>query len=107
MTLNTVVLPAPFGPISPTSSPFRIERSRSQTAFKPPNCMVTFSMLRSGSRGGLVASLIADSSGRSRGLLRSRTTAEALSEPAPEVQLARAHQALRPRDHEHDEHERI
>ena len=41
MTLNTVVLPAPLGPISPISSPSAMVRSRSHTAFKPPNCMVT------------------------------------------------------------------
>ena len=39
--LNTVDLPAPFGPISPTISPSRTSMSKSLTAFRPPNCLVS------------------------------------------------------------------
>ena len=35
--LNTVVLPAPLGPIRPYSSPFSIEKVRLSTARRPPN----------------------------------------------------------------------
>src|SRR5262245_45859143 len=46
--LKAVVLPAPFGPIRPTSSPANNCKLKLSTAFKPPNCMVTF---RASSRG--------------------------------------------------------
>ena len=36
MQLNTVVLPAPLGPISPNISPFFTSKLRSSTAFSPP-----------------------------------------------------------------------
>jgi len=38
--LNTVVLPAPFGPISAWIEPRRIARSTSRTAAKPPNSLL-------------------------------------------------------------------
>src|SRR5690349_17806221 len=98
MTLKTVVLPAPFGPIRPASSPGRRSKLKSQTAFKPPNCMVTSSSLRSG------ASLIGAPSLRSCRAFRGRRL---LPEQAAERQLLRAEQALRARDHEDDEHERV
>jgi len=40
MTLNSVVLPAPFGPMSPTDSPRSIEKVTSSTATTPPNRFV-------------------------------------------------------------------
>jgi hypothetical protein len=55
-TLNSVVLPAPFGPISPLSSPRRTQRHVGQA--RPPNCLVTLSIRsmswlhRIGSRAG-------------------------------------------------------
>src|SRR6185369_1121236 len=40
MQLNTVVLPAPFGPISAVISPCRASNERSSTATSPPKRMV-------------------------------------------------------------------
>src|SRR5215469_668823 len=37
MAANSVVLPAPFGPIKPTISPARTSSEASSTAFRPPN----------------------------------------------------------------------
>ncbi len=36
-TSNSVVFPAPFGPISPHTSPARTPRSTPVSAFTPPN----------------------------------------------------------------------
>ena len=44
--LNTVVFPAPFGPISPTSSPSRISMLKSSTALRPPKEMPRCSVFR-------------------------------------------------------------
>lgn len=41
--VETVVLPAPFGPMSDTISPLFTSSDRSLTAITPPNCMVMFS----------------------------------------------------------------
>ena len=38
--LNTVVLPAPFGPIKPTMEPEPICKERLETAFSPANATV-------------------------------------------------------------------
>ena len=46
--LKIVVLPAPFGPISPTSSPGWIAKLNSDTAVRPPKRMVTLRASRSG-----------------------------------------------------------
>src|SRR5574344_2904853 len=43
MQLNTVVLPAPLGPISPTTLPSRTEKDTSLTAISPPKILVTLS----------------------------------------------------------------
>src|SRR2546421_286381 len=43
MTLNSVVLPAPFGPMMPSSSPACTSRVTLRTAVRPPNRFVTFS----------------------------------------------------------------
>jgi len=40
MRLKTVVLPAPFGPMSPTISPGRTSKVRSETAVRPPKDLV-------------------------------------------------------------------
>src|SRR5205823_1722842 len=47
MTLNAVVLPAPFGPISPTISPSRASNETRSSATTPPKRRVTFSTERS------------------------------------------------------------
>ena len=38
--LNSVVLPEPFGPISPRISPSRTSNDTPLSAMKPPNCFV-------------------------------------------------------------------
>src|SRR2546421_10621171 len=43
MTLKRVVLPAPFGPMMPSSSPACTSRVTLRTAVRPPNRFVTFS----------------------------------------------------------------
>ena len=48
MTLNAVVFPAPFGPISPTISPARRSKDTSSSATMPPKRLVTFSTSRRG-----------------------------------------------------------
>ena len=39
MTLKSVVLPAPFGPISPVIEPVSIFKEAPSTAWKPPKCL--------------------------------------------------------------------
>src|SRR5947209_2898154 len=51
MQLKTVVLPAPFGPISAVMSPRRTSKERSSTAIRPPKRMVKCSIVSSGSDG--------------------------------------------------------
>src|SRR5580704_10616709 len=46
MRLKAVVLPAPFGPISPTSSLRPISKSNSDTAISPPKRIVALSSWR-------------------------------------------------------------
>src|SRR5690606_29014086 len=46
--LMSVVLPEPFGPISPTSSPSSIEKLTPSRALTPPKLFDTFSMTRHG-----------------------------------------------------------
>src|SRR5947207_15121706 len=58
MKLKTVVLPAPFGPIRPTSSSGPISRSSSETAVNPPKRMVQRLRCRSGGRGLAVVSIV-------------------------------------------------
>jgi hypothetical protein len=41
MMLNSVVLPAPFGPIRPVIDPSSILIEASSTARTPPNCLET------------------------------------------------------------------
>src|SRR5438067_450206 len=47
ITLNSVVLPAPFGPIKPWISPTSTWMVTSRSAMRPPNCLVTCSTSRS------------------------------------------------------------
>src|SRR3954468_14966113 len=47
MRLNSVVLPAPFGPIRPRISPSLTTRSTVRTAMSPPNARETFFSSRS------------------------------------------------------------
>ena len=46
MQLNTVVLPAPLGPIRPKISPFLTSKVRSSTAFNPPKYILRFFTLK-------------------------------------------------------------
>ena len=46
MQLKAVVLPAPFGPIRATISPWFTSRDRLLIATTPPNCIVMFSIFR-------------------------------------------------------------
>src|SRR5580692_4577757 len=48
MQLNSVVLPAPFGPTSPTLSPASTSKQTLSTAVMPPNTLDTSVTLRSG-----------------------------------------------------------
>ena len=48
MTLNTVVLPAPFGPIRPAICPSSIASETSLSAVTPPKRTVTLSTERIG-----------------------------------------------------------
>src|SRR5580704_2946745 len=41
MTLNSVVLPAPFGPITPTTSPLASDSDTDSSAVSPPKATVT------------------------------------------------------------------
>jgi len=46
MELNSVVLPAPFGPMSANTSPRFTSKDTSSTATRPPNRFVTCSIFR-------------------------------------------------------------
>src|SRR5215813_9949467 len=48
ITLNIVVLPAPFGPMMAVMSPRVSARETCDTAVSPPNCIVTSSVARTG-----------------------------------------------------------
>src|SRR5438046_10557549 len=41
MQLNAVVLPEPFGPMSPRISPSRTSNDTSLRAMNPPNCLIS------------------------------------------------------------------
>src|SRR3954454_24022168 len=86
--LKIVVLPAPFGPINPTSSCDSMARLKSATAVRPPKRIVT----PRASSSGIVALL-----------LRHRVLP--LRQHLP--QLAAAEESLRPREHEHDQRDRV
>src|SRR5581483_9810004 len=83
MRLKIVVLPAPLGPIRPTSSPSPRVRSTASTAVSPPKRTVAFSSWSSGAAMALRAGSDA-----------------AFAQPEIE-------QTLRADDHEHDEQKRI
>src|SRR5438552_3693779 len=51
MTLKSVVLPAPFGPMMPRRSPWRTWRLTSRTAVRPPKRFVTRSSVSTSSPG--------------------------------------------------------
>src|ERR1051325_952007 len=86
--LKIVVLPAPFGPIRPTSSCCSIVRLKSATAVRPPKRMVT----PRASSSGIVALL-----------LRHRVLAPRQDLP----QLAAPEDTLRPRQHQRDQGDRV
>jgi hypothetical protein len=48
MTLNTVVLPAPFGPMTPTTWPSGTAKETSSSASRPPKRTLTFCTDRPG-----------------------------------------------------------
>src|SRR5262245_13350007 len=52
MRWNSVVLPAPFGPMSPTISPGATSRLAPETAWSPPNRFRTPATSRSATSGG-------------------------------------------------------
>src|SRR6266498_5642903 len=87
--LKNVVLPAPFGPISPTIRPSSTSRSTSSRAAKPPKRFVTLSASRSATSGprrpGVVQLFLHD------GALQLRVAPFRREEP------------LRPEDHDDDE----
>src|SRR2546429_57685 len=56
MTLKSVVLPAPFGPMMPSRSPARTSRLTSRTAVRPPKRFVTRSSVSTDSPGRSKAS---------------------------------------------------
>src|SRR5437762_10836332 len=51
MTLKSVVLPAPFGPMMPSRSPARTSRLTARTAVRPPKRLVTRSSVSTDSPG--------------------------------------------------------
>ncbi len=53
ITLNSVVLPAPFGPITPSTSPAWTSSETPSSATTPPNRTVTSRTLRAGPRWSL------------------------------------------------------
>ena len=58
MTLNAVVLPAPFGPIRPTISPSRTVKFMSEIATRPPKCTPTCSTDNAGGRAAAQSCLL-------------------------------------------------
>jgi hypothetical protein len=55
MQLNTVVLPAPFGPISAVMAPRAAVNERSFTATRPPKRIVRCSTASNGSAGAPIS----------------------------------------------------
>src|SRR5437660_4008476 len=55
MQLKTVVLPAPFGPMSAVICPRAAAKLTSSTATRPPKRMLRCSTVRIGSAGALIA----------------------------------------------------
>src|ERR1043165_6272543 len=86
--LKIVVFPAPFGPIRPTSSCGSMARLKSVTAVRPPKRIVT----PRASSSGIVAPFL-------------RRRVLALRQHLP--QLAAAEESLRPREHQHDQRDRV
>src|SRR5699024_1662712 len=62
--LKTVVLPAPFGPIRPTSAPSSIFMDRSSTARRPPNEMPSLITSSIAISNALLACLLCRAAGR-------------------------------------------
>src|SRR5438477_6745315 len=91
--LKIVVLPAPFGPMRPTSSCGSIVKLKSETAVRPPNRMVTFLASSSGIGPLPFIALIG------------RNGVFATPEHLP--QFAAAKQPLWARQHQHDQHHRV
>ena len=83
ITLKTVVLPAPLGPISATSSPGSTPRSRPDSAVSPPKRTLSASSSRR-------------STARSRPARQPR-----------QIELAVAEQTLRPQQHARDQQQRV
>src|SRR5689334_14749054 len=99
-----VVFPAPFGPMSPTSSCGRICRLKLSTAVNPPKRIVTLLASSSGAFGSL---------GVIRGVpprefsWNGRRLASFLAARENFPQLAAAEESLRAGEHEGDQHQRV
>src|SRR5579885_741140 len=89
MQLNTVVLPAPFGPIRAVMVPRATSKDRSSTATSPPKRMVRCSTRRSVSAGAVLAmAFLHEVAGNSLALLEH------------DRGVARRNQPARPPDHD-------
>src|SRR6266545_4366289 len=97
IALNAVVLPAPFGPMRPTSSPGRSARLKAESALRPPKRIVTLS-----SSSGFTPALTPALPGRPR-----RGRPGQPPEEAQVPQLTGAEDALRAEQHQHDEQEGV
>ena len=60
MTLNSVVLPAPFGPMSPVTVPAAARSETSESAATPPKWTLTWSTSRAAARSGGIGHLAFD-----------------------------------------------
>src|SRR3978361_469679 len=97
MTLKHVVLPAPFGPISPRISPGLMSKETSLSAARPPKRMVTVASSSKGAMGASFQVGIAFA-----GVVEGHQLLVGL--PSSAVHPPRQ-QALRTEDHHHHEHD--
>src|SRR4029077_15527005 len=105
--LKIVVLPAPFGPISPTSSCGSMVRLKSETAVSPPNrivtCFASSSCMRLLNRRPGVAIEFVRGVAFVAWIVRNRVLAPGQHVP----QLAASEQTLGTGEHQDDEHDRV
>src|SRR4029077_16899447 len=84
MQLNTVVLPAPLGPISAVISPRPAVKEKLLMATRPPKRMLRCSTRRMGTRpGDSVAGFGAPAAGTASGVLMGGARARAEAPPGP------------------------
>src|SRR5438132_1371640 len=98
ITLKTVVLPAPFGPITLTISPSPTCSSRSDSASRPPNDRDTRSRLRTGLSAGFPVPFSGGAPWPAASLNRSPSALTSHDLNAPGAQ-----QPLRPGVHHYDQ----